>query len=242
MDEVGRGALAGPVSVGVVCIDESCSSAPSGVRDSKLLTPSKRESLVEPVRKWALAWGVGHAAPAEIDELGIVAALRLAGRRALAACGLSPDLVVLDGKHDWLSDPARAGLLALIEGEAPAPPVHTRIKADLTCSSVAAASILAKVERDALMTEFAQEYPDYGWAVNKGYAAPGHLEALGRLGPCDLHRRSWNLSAALPPAEAGPTPERLAGRGRQPVAEEPVAKASESMVHDGRLEVRVDGR
>ena len=108
MDEVGRGALAGPVSVGVVVVDAATRTGPKGVADSKLLTPAAREAIAPAVRRWAVAWGVGHAGPAEIDEVGIIAALRMAGRRALAQvrlmCG-DVDVVVLDGKHDWLSTP-----------------------------------------------------------------------------------------------------------------------------------------
>jgi ribonuclease HII len=152
MDEVGRGALAGPVSVGVVLIDESCRSAPTGVKDSKLLTPAARVAMVPRIRRWALAHAVGHASPAEIDEIGIIAALRLAGCRALASIDVQPDLVILDGNHDWLTAPDEVGLFAFAGDDAPrTPPVTTMVKADLKCSSVAAASVLAKVERDGLM-------------------------------------------------------------------------------------------
>ena len=198
MDEVGRGALAGPVSVGVVAIDPACRTAPQGVKDSKLLAPAVRERLVPRIRRWALGHGVGHAWPAEIDAIGIMGALRLAGERALADLGsIRPDLVLLDGNHDWLTDPQRVGLLGLVEGPEP-PPVRTMIKADLRCSSVAAASVLAKVERDQLMVEAAREerHTPYLWEHNKGYAAPEHQEALRRLGPSTWHRRSWNLAAA----------------------------------------------
>lgn len=195
MDEVGRGALAGPVSVGVVAIDAGCRSAPAGVKDSKLLTPAARVRLVPRIRRWCLGWGVGHAWPPEIDTVGIMAALRLAGERALAQLQVRPDLVILDGNHDWLTDPARVGLLGLLDGAAPpCPPVHTLIKADLRCSSVAAASVLAKVDRDARMVQLDPEHPAYRWALNKGYAAPEHQEALRRHGPSDHHRRSWNLT------------------------------------------------
>lgn len=198
MDEVGRGALAGPVSVGVVAIGVSCRTAPQGVKDSKLLTPAARERLVPRIKRWALAHGVGHAWPEEIDAVGIMAALRLAGERALAQLGdTRPDLVLLDGNHDWLTDPTRVGLLGLLEGSQP-PPVRTMIKADLRCSSVAAASVLAKVERDGLMVQAAAEprHTPYLWEHNKGYAAPEHQEALRRLGPSEWHRRSWNIAAA----------------------------------------------
>jgi ribonuclease HII len=194
MDEVGRGALAGPVTVGVVVIDETVRSAPTGVKDSKLLTEKARVGLVPRIRRWAVAYAVGHASPAEIDEVGIMAALRLAGLRALAAIDVVPDLVILDGNHDWLTAPTEVGLLAFADASGPStPPVTTMVKADMKCSSVAAASVLAKVERDTLMVGHAERHPAYGWALNKGYAAPEHLEALTRVGPCDLHRRSWRL-------------------------------------------------
>ena len=197
MDEVGRGALAGPVSVGVVVIDETCRSAPPGVKDSKLLTPLARGRMVRPIQRWARAYAVGHSSPAEIDEIGIMGGLRLAGMRALAAvaeAGILPDLVILDGNHDWLTPPDMIGLLAFANDTAPpVPPVTTMIKADLKCSSVAAASVLAKVERDAMMVALDGEHSVYGWAVNKGYAAPEHMLALEAHGPCVQHRRSWRL-------------------------------------------------
>jgi ribonuclease HII len=197
MDEVGRGALAGPVSVGVVVIDETCRSAPVGVKDSKLLTPLARGRMVRPIQRWARAHAVGHSSPAEIDEIGIMGGLRLAGMRALAsiaAAGVVPDLVILDGNHDWLTPPDELGLLAFAHEGAPSvPPVTTMIKADMKCSSVAAASVIAKVERDGLMVALDADHPAYGWAVNKGYAAPEHMLALEAHGPCVLHRRSWRL-------------------------------------------------
>ncbi len=194
MDEVGRGALAGPVTVGVCAIDVSCRTAPQGVRDSKLLTATARERLVPRIRRWSLAHAVGHASPQEIDAHGIMAALRLAGERALAQLDLTPDLVLLDGNHDWLTDPARDGLLGLVGDGPPCPPVRTMVKADLRCSSVAAASVLAKVTRDALVVEMAGTHPSYGWEHNKGYAAPEHQEALRVHGPSPYHRRSWRLA------------------------------------------------
>ncbi|MFH5822484.1 ribonuclease HII [Georgenia sp. AZ-5] len=207
MDEVGRGALAGPVTVGVAVVGPSTSRRmPKGLADSKLLTPRAREDLVPPVRAWCTGSAVGHASPEEIDELGIIAALRLAGRRALAALaadGLVPGVVILDGVHDWLSEPAQGQLFApeppevLVPGTGapppPMPPVRTQVKADQSCAVVAAASVLAKVERDAIMVGLAAEQPAYGWAGNKGYSAPEHIEALREHGPCALHRRSWRL-------------------------------------------------
>lgn len=198
MDEVGRGALAGPVSVGVVVIDDACASAPTGVKDSKLLTAAAREALVPRIRRWAPEHGVGHAWPSEIDAVGIMGALRLAGTRALAAVGRAPDLVLLDGNHDWFTDPMRVGLLGADPGEEPAVPVRTLIKGDLRCSSVAAASVLAKVERDAIMRTLGADEPRYGWVANKGYAAAEHQAALREHGPSTHHRRSWRLLSEDP--------------------------------------------
>ncbi len=194
VDEVGRGALSGPVTLGVVVIDLSTRTAPRGVRDSKLLSPDARVRLAPKVRRWAVAHGVGHASPAEIDAVGLMAAMRLAGQRAMAQLGVVPDLVLLDGNHDYLSPPEQLGLLDPEPVEwGPIPPVRTAIKADMRCAGVAAASILAKTERDALMVELHAECPEYGWAQNKGYSAPEHLAALSSYGPSVHHRRSWNL-------------------------------------------------
>jgi ribonuclease HII len=205
MDEVGRGALAGPVSVGVVVIDEACRSAPVGVKDSKLLSHQMRERMVPRIQGWATAHAVGHASPGEIDRYGIMVALRLAGTRALAALPVIPDLIILDGNHDWLTDPERVGLLSLAEdglGPAPCVPVKTMVKADMFCSSVAAASVLAKVERDAMMVALAAEVPDYAWELNKGYSAPEHFAALQSHGPSVHHRRSWRLPGVNGVADA----------------------------------------
>lgn len=193
MDEVGRGALAGPVTVGVVVIDPDSRTAPAGVRDSKLLTPAARQAMAPRLERWARAWAVGHAGADEIDAIGIMAALRLAGLRALARLDVVPDLVLLDGNHDWLTAPGEVGLFAELGDGPVTPPVRTMIKADLRCSSVAAASVLAKVSRDSLMTVLGEEHPQYGWADNKGYSATAHLDALAEHGACPLHRRSWSL-------------------------------------------------
>ncbi|WP_432536843.1 ribonuclease HII [Kineococcus arenarius] len=202
VDEVGRGALAGPVSVGVLVVGPGTAGAPAGLRDSKLLTPAAREALVPALRGWAVAWAVGHAEPAEVDALGTTAALRLAGRRALALLPEPPSVVVLDGSHDWLSDPPAGALPGLAEDEPPcaAPPVTTRVKADTTCAAVAGASVLAKTERDAIMVRRHAEHPHYDWAANKGYGAPGHLAAIAAHGRCPQHRLSWRLPAAALPA------------------------------------------
>lgn len=218
MDEVGRGALAGPVSVGVVVVDLATRTAPAGVRDSKLLSPAARQALAPRLQRWGVARAVGHAEPWEIDRVGIIAALRLAARRALQALPVRPDCVLLDGSHDWLSPPAMpipqpglfdlapqhqpvaaaaGGGLSLDHGlrveTGPHPQVVTRVKADLRCAAVASASVIAKVERDAIMVARSGDHPAFGWHENKGYAAPEHIAALQRLGPCTQHRCSWQL-------------------------------------------------
>jgi ribonuclease HII len=194
VDEVGRGSLAGPVSVGIVVIDAQVRRPPTGLRDSKLLTPTFRSALVPRIRRWALASAVGHASATEIDALGLTAALRLAGRRAFDALEVRPDLILLDGNYDWFSPPQQGDLFDPADAAADdVPPVVTKIKADLRCASVAAASVLAKTQRDALMIEYARTYPAFGWDENKGYASPSHQAALADLGPCPLHRLSWRL-------------------------------------------------
>ncbi|GIG38436.1 ribonuclease HII [Cellulomonas phragmiteti] len=210
MDEVGRGALAGPVSVGVVVVDLATRSAPRGVADSKLLSPAARQALLPALGRWGVARSVGHASPEEIDACGIIAALRLAGTRALRAVTEvvdRVDAVVLDGSHDWLTPPA-PDLLGtqddLFEAvpDVPVPVVHLRVRADRSCASVAAASVLAKCERDALMVRHAAAHPQYRWEDNKGYAAPEHLAALREHGPSVLHRRSWRLPSVQEPPVA----------------------------------------
>jgi ribonuclease HII len=210
MDEVGRGALAGPVSVGAVAVDLATRTCPKGVADSKLLSAPARERLVPGLRRWGVARAVGHAGPEEIDEIGIIAALRLAGNRALEALGVSADVVLLDGSHDWLSPPDELDLFGLGVGAPVA--VRTRVRADRACASVAAASILAKCERDALMVTLADSHPGYRWDENKGYGAPEHLLALRALGPTRLHRRSWRLPTGADPL-ALPNAQPVAGSG-----------------------------
>ncbi|WP_229673774.1 ribonuclease HII [Nakamurella endophytica] len=223
MDEVGRGALAGPVSVGVVVVTGGIGRVPAGLKDSKLLTPAAREALVPTIRRWAREFAVGHASAEEIDAIGIIAALRLAARRALSALAGPVDAVLLDGNYDYLTEPdpalfdepepvlpasgdetgeLRVRRLPVLPAEraaglAAVPPlVRTRIKADLTCAGVAGASVLAKTERDAFMCQVADRHEPYGFAVNKGYGTPEHITALRRHGPSVLHRRSWRLPLA----------------------------------------------
>lgn len=198
MDEVGRGALAGPVTVGVAVVDASTGPAPSRLRDSKLLRPAVREALVPEIAAWVLSARTGSATPEEVDALGIVGALRLAGRRALAALAPEhrPDLVLLDGVHDWLTEPA-AELWGELSPADPAPawrsPVRTVVKGDMSCASIAAASVVAKVDRDRVMEDLHQQYPAYGWGRNKGYGAAAHRTALLDHGLTPHHRKSWKL-------------------------------------------------
>lgn len=181
-DEVGRGAIAGTVAVGVTVVDRHVAAIPEGLRDSKLLSESRREALAPLAAAWALHSAVGLATAQEVDRLGIMVALGLAGARALTAVQsvLEESVVLLDGSHDWLS-PALA----------PGVRVRTRAKADRDCASVAAASVIAKVHRDALMIEADAQHPVYGWRGNKGYGSVAHLAAIAEHGPSELHRRTW---------------------------------------------------
>ena len=204
MDEVGRGALAGPVSVGVCVVDAATGTCPVGLTDSKVLTARARTEYLPLIDDWAVGYAVGSASSSEIDELGIIRALRLAGQRALTEVARTVgavDVVLLDGSHDWLTEPEPDLLSLLEDGDAQipaprgyrAPRVHTRVKADLTCASVAAASVVAKCTRDAEMTALAKVHPEYGWVGNKGYGSSQHVAALTTLGPSPLHRLSWKL-------------------------------------------------
>ena len=184
IDEVGRGAMAGPVMVGVCAITASLTDFPAGLRDSKMLSAPKREKLAPILLAWAPS-AVGAASAAEIDEFGITACLGLAAKRALialhsAGIPVGNSTVLLDGAHDWLN-PALTSKLRVI----------TRVKADQDCASVAAASVVAKVERDALMVQLDAVHPHYGWASNKGYGAAIHMEAIRTIGVTDHHRKTW---------------------------------------------------
>ncbi|MFE9427237.1 ribonuclease HII [Kitasatospora sp. NPDC006697] len=181
LDEVGRGAWAGPVTVGAAVT--GLRKAPEGLTDSKLLTPRRREQLAPVLAGWVTASAIGQASAQECDDLGMTAALRLAAVRALEALPVEPDAVILDGKHDYLGGPWR---------------VRTVIKGDQSCVCVAAASVLAKVHRDALMAELAPRYPEFGFAENAGYPSPVHRAALEEHGPTGLHRLSWAYMDALP--------------------------------------------
>jgi ribonuclease HII len=173
MDEVGRGAWAGPLSVGAAVLPAD--RRVYGVRDSKMLTEARREQLFDRVAGWCRAWAVGHASAEECDRLGMSDAQRLAARRALDALGLVPDHVLLDGRWDFVGGGRTRSI----------------VKGDALCLSIAAASILAKVTRDRIMRREAPSYPSYAFESNKGYPCPRHEMALQTLGPSSIHRRTW---------------------------------------------------
>lgn len=182
IDEVGRGAIAGPVTIGVVALNSQVNDLPAGLRDSKLMTPKRRDAMVPVVQQWSLGFATGSATAQEIDSFGIMSALGLAASRALRALGVQPDVIILDGNTSFLLE------------EDGGPRVITRVKADQDVACVAAASVIAKVERDALMTQLHDQFPHYGWSSNKGYGAKVHTDAIRTHGLCNFHRKSWNLS------------------------------------------------
>lgn len=197
LDEVGRGAWAGPVAAGAVCLPpdhRGLREVLAGVRDSKTMTPRQRSRLAETIRSTAMAHGIGQASSAEIDAIGIVPATRLAMQRALEAAGCLPDYLLLDSIY-WpdLSIPH----LSIIKGDA-------------LSLSIASASVLAKVFRDDLMREYDQEYPGYDFGQHKGYGTPQHRAALREQGACTIHRRSFapirNLRISQPPLPGEMTP------------------------------------
>ncbi len=183
LDEVGRGAWAGPVMMGVVVVTLQTPAPPKGVRDSKLVAPAKRISLVPTIEQWAADFALGSASPAECDEFGMTKALGLAAVRALLGLTKLPDVVLLDGPVNLLAK-TELGHLS----------VRNEVKADLRCGSVAAASILAKVARDQLMAEFDEVYPGYDFSGNKGYHSASHVEGLDRFGLSEIHRMSWSFA------------------------------------------------
>ena len=175
IDEVGRGAWAGPLMVGAAILPPD--KRVLGVRDSKLLTEADRERLFDRIAAWCVAWSVGSASQEECDELGMAAAQRLACRRTIDGLGVEPDVAVSDGTWDFVSPTVRR--------------VEMRVKADRHCLSVAAASILAKVVRDREMRRLAESYPNWSFDTNKGYPCPVHKAALQGFGPSAIHRRTW---------------------------------------------------
>jgi len=191
LDEVGRGAWAGPVSVGVVVIPVG-RRAPKGLCDSKLLTEEQREALFPKVTAWCTAWAVGHAEPVECDRWGMTVALRLAAHRALAGLEAPPPVVALDGPFDYVTGPPEPTDSDPGPATTPLPEVRTVVKGDLTCVSIAAASVVAKVTRDRMMRAMAPSFPGFDFDRNKGYPSPVHRTALAGFGLTSLHRRSWS--------------------------------------------------
>lgn len=173
VDEVGRGPLAGDVVAAAVILDPECPIP--GLADSKTLSQRRREQLADRIRQHSLGWALGRSSVAEIDTINILQASLQAMHRAVAALAIVPDLVLVDGNRlpRW---PYRAQAV---------------IKGDSCCSAIAAASILAKVQRDAELVELEQRFPGYGFAQHKGYPTAAHLEALVRFGPTVVHRRSF---------------------------------------------------
>jgi ribonuclease HII len=197
MDEVGRGCIAGPVGVGAVHFDLAAlvrDEVPAGIHDSKQLTLAARTEICEVVTRWQPAHAVGYAAVDEIDRVGLSSALCLAGRRALEGLPTA-DLVLLDGSFDWLSQALTFEALDVYGTAADVriPRVRTFVKGDGSLVTIAAASVIAKVHRDGLMTELAQDHPHYSWERNVGYPTPEHKAAVAEHGPSPHHRRTFRL-------------------------------------------------
>ncbi|MBL8555923.1 MAG: ribonuclease HII [Phenylobacterium sp.] len=197
VDEAGRGPWAGPVYAGAVIFDPR-KRPPKGLDDSKKLTARAREGLEGEIKTKALAWGVGFATVEEIWELNILHAAGLAMCRAIEAMAVQPKYALVDGNYRF---------------KLPCE-VKTVVGGDAKSKSIAAASILAKVARDRLMTEMDARYPGYGFASHKGYNAPIHMEALVTMGPCEIHRRAWRpvklVLAGIDPRNMEPEQGELA--------------------------------
>lgn len=173
VDEAGRGPLAGPVCAAAVILPEHLQIP--GLNDSKKLTDKKRRELFPVIQQQAIAYGIGLASEAEIDEINILQATFLAMRRALEQLTVLPEIALIDGNRE-----TDFGL-----------PVKTVVKGDSLSANIAAASVLAKVTRDNIMVELAQQYPEYGFEIHKGYGTKAHYEALRTYGPSPIHRRSF---------------------------------------------------
>lgn len=192
LDEVGRGALAGPVAVGAAVMDSAGARrrVPEGLRDSKLVVEKRRPDVAARAAAWVQSSAVGWASAAEVDEVGIMRALGLAASRAVlavAAQGVSTAdaVVLLDGNHDYLSAVHPSALR-----------VRPVVRADRDCASVSAASVIAKVARDTHMAELHPDHPDYQWDRNKGYASLEHRTAIRERGLSPFHRASWAIAEA----------------------------------------------
>jgi ribonuclease HII len=177
MDEAGRGALAGPVTVAAVILTKSphLSQTLSGVRDSKQMTPGQRDRWAAVIREIARAWSLGWASSDEIDSLGIAAATRLAAERAIVALSIVPDHLLTDFRLNPDTDI----------------PLTSLVKGDQKSLSISAASVLAKTARDMLMRELDGQYPGYGLAKHKGYGTAIHRRTIERLGHSPIHRKTF---------------------------------------------------
>ena len=184
VDEVGAGPLAGPVLAAAVIL--SADTRIEGINDSKLLSALQRQRLAEQIRERAVAFALGSCSPEEIDTLNILQASRQAMRRAVGALQVAPDHLLVDARR-------------VPDVSMPQTPI---IKGDTQSQCIAAASIIAKVARDALMEQLAEVYPGYGFERHRGYGTRQHLEALKRLGPCAIHRHSFSPVAASRAAHA----------------------------------------
>ncbi len=210
LDEVGRGAWAGPVTVGVALLRPGVRSRtqPWWLRDSKLLAEDRREQGFDQVARWCAAWSVGHASALECDRWGMTAALRVAAWRALAGLGTVPDALIMDGPWDYVRHPVALppedeelplGRVPCTEVAPPLPAtVVPVVDGDAHCAAVAAASVLAKVSRDRRMRAEAPHFPPYSFERNKGYPSPTHKMALRGYGLSAIHRRTWAFAADLP--------------------------------------------
>jgi len=190
IDEVGRGALAGPVSVAAVAVEIRTPDPPAGLDDSKKLSATRRAALLERITAWAVAYSVVHVPAARIDEVGIMMALGEGAHATLVSLNhdaVSPvnndDAVLLDGKHDFLTPVCADHRVRMVVG------------GDGRCASIAAASIVAKQARDALMRELHREFAMYGWDRNVGYGTAAHRRAIEAHGACKYHRHSWRLTS-----------------------------------------------
>jgi ribonuclease HII len=181
IDEVGRGAWAGPVTVCAVIVRAGFPEPPAGLTDSKRLSPQRRTVIAGELPGWVEAFAIGEAGHAEIDAAGMTVALRRAAVRALEQLPVRPDAVLLDGAHDYIGRPW---------------PVRCAVQADLRSVSVAAASVIAKVHRDRFMATLGPG--EFAFAENAGYPSPAHQQALAELGPTQYHRLSWSYLNDLP--------------------------------------------
>jgi ribonuclease HII len=189
LDEVGRGAWAGPLSIGAVVLPRD--RRVNGVRDSKMLTERRREQLYRRLADWCVAWSVGHVSHDECDRIGMSAAQRLAAQRALEGLDVPADVVLVDGNWDFVGGGR----------------TRTVVRGDATCLSIATASVLAKVTRDRWMREESTHYPGYDFDRNKGYPCPRHKLALKGYGPTPIHRRTWAFMESIPwPGQRLPAP------------------------------------